>query len=110
MAGGILRTHVHVIDDQGRPHVFAPGVEVPDWAAEKITNPKAWAEAPKTGAEPGGNGGGRSGGEPPRSGRGSSREAWAAYSAQRGVEAPDSATREEIIAELEERGIIEPAE
>ncbi len=30
---------------------FGPNDEVPDWAAQAITNPKAWAEDPDEGAE-----------------------------------------------------------
>ncbi|MEU1254778.1 hypothetical protein ABZ445_16010 [Streptomyces chartreusis] len=41
-----LTTHVHVTDDKGASHVFGPADEVPKWAQERITNPKAWAEAP----------------------------------------------------------------
>lgn len=41
-----LRTHVHVTGPHGDVHVFGPGDEVPDWAREAITNPKAWAEEP----------------------------------------------------------------
>ncbi len=41
-----LATHVHVTDAEGLSHVFGPADEVPDWAQERITNPKAWAEAP----------------------------------------------------------------
>lgn len=39
-----LRTHVHVSDPRGDVHVFGPEDDVPDWAREAITNPKAWAE------------------------------------------------------------------
>ncbi len=41
-----LATYVHVMDDEGRSTVYGPDDEVPAWAASKITNPKAWAEAP----------------------------------------------------------------
>lgn len=107
MSGGILRTHVHVIDDQGQRHVFAPGIEVPDWAAAKITNPKAWAEAPEA---PGTDGGGQSNSEPPRSGKGSGRDAWSMFAAERDVQVPEGASREEIIAACEAAGVVEPAE
>ncbi|MGI5404119.1 hypothetical protein ACQEVG_32655 [Streptomyces sp. CA-135486] len=43
-----LATVVHVTDDEGVSHAFTPADEVPAWAASKITNPKAWAEAPET--------------------------------------------------------------
>lgn len=41
-----LATNVHVTDADGVSHVFGPADEVPAWAAERITNPKAWAEPP----------------------------------------------------------------
>lgn len=41
-----LATHVHVTDESGTAHVFGPADDVPAWAQERITNPKAWAEAP----------------------------------------------------------------
>lgn len=41
-----LATPVHVTDDEGMTHVFGPADEVPEWAQERITNPKAWAEPP----------------------------------------------------------------
>lgn len=41
-----LNTNVHVTDDSGVSHVFGPADEVPTWAQELITNPKAWSEPP----------------------------------------------------------------
>lgn len=41
-----LAAYVHVTDEEGRSHIFSPADEVPAWAASKITNPKAWVEAP----------------------------------------------------------------
>lgn len=49
-----LVAYVHVADDQQQMHVYGPGDEVPDWAAARITNPKAWKDGdpPKvTGAD-----------------------------------------------------------
>jgi hypothetical protein len=43
-----LAAIVHVVDEDGVSHAFTPADEVPAWAASKITNPKAWAEAPST--------------------------------------------------------------
>jgi hypothetical protein len=43
-----LNGNVHVTDDEGVTHVFGPADEVPTWAQERISNPKAWAEAPET--------------------------------------------------------------
>lgn len=42
-----LVAFVHVTDESGVSHVFGPGDEVPAWAAEKVSNPKAWGEEPK---------------------------------------------------------------
>jgi hypothetical protein len=42
-----LATPVHVTDAEGTTHVFGPADEVPEWAQALITNPKAWAVAPK---------------------------------------------------------------
>jgi len=41
-----LNGYVHVTDDKGTAHVFGPADDVPAWAAELITNPKAWAVPP----------------------------------------------------------------
>jgi hypothetical protein len=41
-----LATNVHVTDADGVAHVFGPADEVPEWAVELITNPKAWAVPP----------------------------------------------------------------
>jgi hypothetical protein len=41
-----LRTYVHVADDEGQAHAFGPDDDLPAWAVEKITNPKAWAVPP----------------------------------------------------------------
>ncbi|WP_051741177.1 hypothetical protein [Kitasatospora sp. MBT66] len=42
MTGRRLASRVHVTDDQHGTHTFEAGAEVPAWAAERITNPKAW--------------------------------------------------------------------
>jgi hypothetical protein len=39
-----LASYVHVHDDGGKTHVFGPDDKVPDWAAAKITNTRAWAD------------------------------------------------------------------
>jgi hypothetical protein len=48
-----LNTYVHVHDDDGRPQVFGPDDEVPDWAVKKITAEGVWAEEPKPKRGPG---------------------------------------------------------
>lgn len=41
-----LATNVHVTDESGTAHVFGPADDVPEWAQELITNPKAWSVPP----------------------------------------------------------------
>lgn len=92
-----LITTVHVFADDGVAHVFGPGADVPDWAARKITNPKAWDELPELEDE-----------EieiPARGGAGSGAGAWADYAKAKGFEVPDDASREDIIEALEAEGI-----
>ena len=98
-----LRTFVHV---GGR--AYGPGVDVPADVAAKITNPKAWDGDPPTPSQDHRGGGEGSGGsssegsvEPPRSGAGSTKAAWAEHAAARGVAVPDSASREDIIAAVD---------
>lgn len=114
-----LRTTVHVVDLEGRPRAFGPGEHLPDWAAKQITNPKVWegelpphlneagevqdrvappVQVPPEAQPP----------EPPRSGKGSGREAWVAYAAVHGVEVDEGASREDIVELLAGRGLIEP--
>lgn len=89
----LVRT-VHLVDEQGRSHVFGPGSDVPEWAAKRITNPSAWANASAVAEEP------QSAEvleEPPRSGPGSNKAAWIAYAESRGVTITDDMGREDII-------------
>lgn len=102
-----LAKFVHVDGQQ-----FRPGDVPPPEVACRITNPKCWegdpdpaesveqptqAETPaaeavqeKQDPEP-----------PPRAGKGSGHDAWAAYAAAKGVEVPEGAGRDEIIAAVE---------
>jgi hypothetical protein len=41
---GKLATYVHVADEHEAMHVFGPGDDLPEWAARKIFNPKAWVD------------------------------------------------------------------
>lgn len=77
------------------PVVFGPGSDVPDWAAELMTNPEVWEGVPVTVAPS------PPGGEPPRSGRGASVKAWRRHAESLGLEVPDGASREEIIAAVD---------
>lgn len=111
-----LKTHVHITDEHGAPHVFGPDDDVPGWAAKKIRNPHVWADdggreqqaaATRTGEQTGGETGEQTGGTdvPPMSGRGSGREAWAVYAAAHDVDVPEGATREDIVQALEGAGV-----
>lgn len=105
-----LATAVHITDESGIVHSFLPGTKPPKWAREKITNPKAWAEEssdetveepaeqPDAGEEP-------SGSIPPKSGRGSSAEAWRAYAESNDFDVDDDVSRDDIIAALAANGI-----
>ncbi|PBC38474.1 hypothetical protein CJ179_38370 [Rhodococcus sp. ACS1] len=42
-----LAGYVHVADDEGYMFQFGPESDVPDWAAKKIVNPRAWEAAPQ---------------------------------------------------------------
>lgn len=97
-----VAVHVHIA---GRR--FAPGDVMPDELAAKVKNQAVWAatEAPlneggelPSGVVPVHNG---PGAEPPRSGKGSGRDAWAAYAEARGVSVPDEASRDDIIFALD---------
>jgi len=124
-----LRTYVHLAipDADGKPtgmtESFGPGDTVPDWAVPLITNPKAWEVAPTAATAPARQVRAESTATPgpaptppdisrtdgpkvpPRGGAGSGRDAWAAYAAAHGAEINDAATREDIIAALDEQGI-----
>jgi len=111
-----LIAYVHISDDEGVRHVFAPGDELPDWAVERITNPKAWADGVPPSAPAGPSGGSGeipsagpvtappTAGVPPRSGAGSGLADWAAYAAGRGVDST-GLTRNQLIERLDAAGI-----
>lgn len=112
-----LNTFVHVVERDGKGEVvrtgqFGPGEDLPAWAAKAITNPDVWdgpapAHAQRDDTTPASAlaGSGDAATVPPRSGTGSGKEAWSAYAQAKGVDVPDGATREEIIAALEEAGV-----
>jgi len=82
-----LTSYVHVPNpDTGRTEVFGPDDDLPRWASEAITNPKAF-----TGDDVEDD-------EPPRSGKGSGKGAWADYAEELGVAVPADASKEDIIA------------
>lgn len=127
-----LATYVHVADKHDQMHVFGPDNPPPDWAIPKITNPKAWAggkvpgtiesrdderarllarlaELDETGDNPGSDGedGKREGDDapPPKSGPGSGAPKWREYAASHQVDVPADASRETVIAALDEAGV-----
>jgi hypothetical protein len=118
--GRRLRTRVHLVDGQGKSFVFGPGSSVPEWAAAKITNPKAWADdepAREAGTAPAGTTTPDTGGqapdtgqvgvtpvEPPRSGKGSGLEAWREYAGKLGwfESIPEDASRDDIAKAIDD--------
>lgn len=111
-----LNTTVFVVDPDGRDRPFGPGEDLPDWAAKQISNPDVWDGEPPAHIrgqddakkEPASQAPAASAAqEPPRSGKGSGRDAWAAYAASRSVEVKGDASRDDIIDQLAERGLIE---
>ncbi|GAA1401988.1 hypothetical protein GCM10009613_61180 [Pseudonocardia kongjuensis] len=115
-----LRRVVHLRDDRGVRHVFGPHDELPDWAAARIRNPAAWADTAPTGPpepepspeppvvsveQPAVEPADTAIPVPPRSGKGSSRAAWAAYAAWHDIEVGAEWERGDIIEALEHHGI-----
>ena len=101
-----LRTYVHLTDEEGQAVVFGPSSDVPQWAVEKITNPDCWAEEealpePEPEPEP------EDVEEPPRGGPKASKAVWLKFAAAKGVEVPDSASRDDIVAACVAAGVIE---
>lgn len=101
----LVRT-VWVTDKRGRPHKFGPDAPPPAWAAAKIRNPKAWSAAPEPKRKE--TAAASVDGPPPRSGAGSGGAAWRAYAARHGVDG-EGLSRDELLAELVERGVIQEA-
>jgi hypothetical protein len=89
---------------------YGPNDVVPDDVAARITNPKAW-EGGKLPAVADGAAASTDGGgdvlAPPRSGAGSAKGAWAAFAEANGVDVPEGASREDIIAACERAQVIE---
>lgn len=100
-----LRSYVHVPVGMDWV-VYGPDDEVPAEHAALITNPKAWAD----GELPSGSevaDGSASDEAPPRAGKGSGREEWAAFAESRGVHVDEDDKRDDIIAALAEAGVVE---
>lgn len=88
MAGRKLTANVYV---GGR--FFESGSTPPKEYADQITNPNAWGESGDTPDGP-----------PAKAGRGSGREAWAAYADDHDVAYDDDASRDDLIAAVEAAG------
>lgn len=108
-----LVSYVHVMGEDGQAHVFGPNDTVPEWAARKMGAHCFEDGAHPYSDEPTGNGGSHeaperlAGEEPPRSGAGSSRDAWLAFAVEKGMEVSSEATRAEVIEALIAEGVIE---
>lgn len=110
MSGKQLVAYVHVRDLAGRTTALGPGDDVPTWAAKQISNPKAWGDAePGASSRPvvSSSAGADTREAPPRSGKGSSVEAWRAFAERKGVDVDQDASREDVIAACETAGFIE---
>lgn len=97
-----------------KPIVLEAGTEPDEWAADQITNPKAWApegeSTPEGNGDQGSDGQDANGGgenaddappEPPREGKGSGVGAWRDYAKAIGVEFDKDAKREDIWAAVD---------
>lgn len=80
---------------------YGPGQVPPAEVAELITNPKVW-----DGDEPEAKESASEVKQPPRKGPGSGGPAWIEFAKSKGVEG-DFASKDELIGELESRGLIE---
>lgn len=72
---------------------FGPGDDVPEWAAELITNPDNWSQ-PDTSTPLN---------EPPRTSAHARRDDWAAYATSLGIMVRDDWKRDDIIAAVDHR-------
>lgn len=92
--------------DTGGIEHFSASSDVPDWATGLITNPDAWEGGAVPDTEPVDTDTDQQVPdadvqEPPRSGQGGSKAAWAKYARSLNVEFPDDATRDDIIASVD---------
>lgn len=96
--GRRLSSHIHVYNDEGVAEEFFPGDDVPAWARDRISNPDVWEDEIAEEIQPQ---------DPPRAGRGSGRDEWVAFAESHGVTVDDDDSRDDVIAALGERGVIE---
>lgn len=99
------RTWIRVEDDFGqfdhdKARPVRPGIRVVDGYPEHVS---PWARPAKPFTDKAGQPTDKTGdAEPPRTGTGSGRDAWAAYADLRGVVYPDDATRDQLIDLIDE--------
>jgi hypothetical protein len=117
------------LDPRGAGEVFVPRSAVGDDGLVEMTHPTlpdqpirvfpggvaarmlaGWSPiAPEPESEPEPAAAAAAGGPPPKGGAGSGVDAWAAYAAERGVDVPDGATREQIQSLLHDAGVPQEA-
>lgn len=110
-----LAVTVHVRDPEtGRSVVLNHGTEVSGRLLTLISNPDVWKDPEEAArAQSAFNDSTQDDSdadvavEPPRAGKGSSREAWSVFAAERGVQVDDEDARDDIIAALVDAGVIE---
>lgn len=96
---GKLVSYVYVTNDRGAAEVFGPDDAVPQWAAEKM-GAHCWE-----GGEHPSSGEAEKSGPPPKSGRGSSLEAWQEYAAAHDVDVESAQNRDDVVAALDQAGV-----
>jgi hypothetical protein len=97
-----LVSHVHVNDKNGTSHAFGPDDELPEWAARQMGAHCFEDEEHPYPDDADGDGepDREFGVEPPRNGKGSGRDAWASFSAEKGYTVTEGTPRDQIIADL----------
>lgn len=99
MAGRKLVSTVYVHEEDGTYKVYGPDDDVPADVAKRINNPKAWG-ASETADESVSDDADESG-LPPKGGQGSGVDAWLAYADAEGIDVPEDASRDDVIAAVE---------
>lgn len=112
-----LAVNITMSGEDNMPAHFVAGTsesDLPAWAKERITNPDVWDKLdsepdPKRRGEDGAEG--QTAGEPvgptppPKSGAGSSADAWLEYASAQGVDVEQDAKRDDIIAACDAAGV-----
>lgn len=98
--------HAHAVDKDGnvQSQQFGPDDEVPSWARKAITNPDVWDGEDDEESEESAESAAVK--QPPRKGPGSGGPAWVEFAASKGVTQKFD-SKDDLIAELETRGLIE---